>query len=476
MHLEPGSSLLPVKKRMARMWQAEKKRRRLERAPNFVVVRLCSGEPVGTDPKALRQLGGQAVMDVDVRPEYLGWSGARVRVWTKKRRRELLRSIREHDYERDGPYKLAANLQAGWYVPEQLFDVDVGTLQGGMRDPNNDLNEILRAVRYAHPTSKLVVLASPPCRMYSVANSSSGEEDKEEYLKYTRRFLRKIAFSMRTGACDCVLVECSAPGRNDRKGNFVPGPAARALIGALNKDNHADNHTTFDVVKLDAADFGAYTTRKRLLFAPTGVKGMLPTLIEKWRGWGEPLGVCPTSNLRLVRGTWRCKKFAGVWPSDPGPTITTHHVFRYAHLRGTDRVTLVPLTAVERAKLMGCRADDPRLRALANLPPALARTVTGISFCAQWYLAVLSAAASWLEACTLDAERSNPQDARKAQQRETSEAFWRAEAERRALYATPVPGWAPVCHRLCVDILEGKCDAERQAVRARRIVARFCKV
>ena len=67
--LEPGSSLLPVKKRMARMWRAEKKRRRLERAPNFVVVRLCSGDPVGTDPKALRQLGGQAVMDVDVRPE-----------------------------------------------------------------------------------------------------------------------------------------------------------------------------------------------------------------------------------------------------------------------------------------------------------------------------------------------------------------------------------------------------------------------
>ena len=88
---------------MARMWQAEKKRRRLTRAPNFVVVRLCSGEPVGTDTKALRQLGGQAVMDVDVRPEYLGWNGSRVRVWTKKRRRELLRSIREHDYERDGP-------------------------------------------------------------------------------------------------------------------------------------------------------------------------------------------------------------------------------------------------------------------------------------------------------------------------------------------------------------------------------------
>ena len=217
---------------MARMWKAEKKRRRLSRAPNFVVVRLCSGEPVGTDPKALRQLGGQAVMDVDVRPEYLGWSGSRVRVWTKKRRLELLRSIREHDYERDGPYKLAANLQAGWYVPEQLFDVDVGTLQGGMRDPNNDLNEILRAVRYAHPSSKLVVLASPPCRMYSVANSCSDHEDKKEYLKYTCRFLRKLSFAMESGACDCVLVECSAPGRNDRQGNFTPGREAEALLAA----------------------------------------------------------------------------------------------------------------------------------------------------------------------------------------------------------------------------------------------------
>ena len=229
--------------------------------------------------------------------------------------------------------------------------------------------------------------------MYSVANSSSEEEDKKEYLKYTRRFLRKIAFSMRTGACDCVVVECSAPGRNDRKGNFVPGPAARALIERLNEDNHTDDHTTFDVVKLDAADFGAYTTRKRLMFAPKGVRDMLPTPNEKWVGWGEPLGVCRTSNLRLVRGSWRCKKFAGVWPSDPGPTVTTHHVFRYAHSRTADNVTLVPLGAVERAKLMGCRADDPRLRALAKLPPSLARTVTGISFCAQWYLAVLTAAA-----------------------------------------------------------------------------------
>jgi hypothetical protein len=441
------------------MWRAEKKRRRLERAPNFVVVRLCSGDPVGTDPKALRQLGGQAVMDIDVRPEYLGWSGARVRVWTKKRRQELLRSIREHDYERDGPCKLAANLQAGWYVPEQLFDVDVGTLQGGMRDPNNDLNQILRAVRHAHPASKLVVLASPPCRMYSVANSSSEEEDKEEYLKYTRRFLRKIAFSMRTGACDCVIVECSAPGRNDRQGNFMPGQEAEALLGALNEDNHADDHTTFDVVKLDAADVGAYTTRKRLLFAPTGVKGMLPTLIEKWVGWGEPLGVCRASNLRLVRGTWRCKEFAGVWPSDPGPTITTHHVFRYAHLRSADKVALVPLTAVERAKLMGCRADDPRLKALAALPPSLARTVTGISFCAQWYLAVLTAAAGWLECFE--------------GQRESSEAFWSAEAQRRALHAPPVPGLAPAMHRLRVQVQEGSCDPERHAILRDRIALKF---
>ena len=424
-----------------------------------MVVRLCSGEPVGTDPKALRQLGGQAVMDVDVRPEYLGWSGARVRVWTKKRRQELLRSIKEHDYERDGPYKLAANLQAGWYVPEQLFNVDVGTLQGGMCDPHNDLNQILLAVRHAHPASKLVVLASPPCRMYSVANSSSDEEDKEEYLKYTRRFLRKIAFSMRTGACDCVIVECSAPGRNDRQGNFMPGQEAKALLAALNRGDKDAARSIFEITKLDAADVGAYTTRKRLLFAPTGVKRMLPTLIEKWVGWGEPLGVCPTSNLRLVRGTWRCKKFAGVWPSDPGPTVTTHHVFRYAHLRNADKVTLVPLTAVERAKLMGCRADDPRLKALAALPPSLARTVTGISFCAQWYLAVLTAAAGWL-ACFEG-------------QRQSSEAFWSAEAQRRALHAPPVPGLAPAMHRLSVQVQEGTCDPERHAVLQDRIASKF---
>ena len=439
-------------------------------APAFVVVRLCSGEPVGTDPVALRQLGGQAVLDVDVRPEYLGWSGARVRVWTKKRRRELLRGIREHDYERDGPFKLAANLQAGWYVPEQLFDVDVGTLQGGMRDPSNDLNEILRAVRHAHPTSKLVVLASPPCRMYSVANSLSNEEDKEEYLKCTCRFLRKLSFAMESGACDCVLVECSAPGRSDRRGNFLPGREAKALLAALNNSDNDASRVAFEVTKLDAADVGAYTTRKRLLFAPKGVKAMLPTLIEKWRGWGEPLGVCPTSNLRLVRGSWRCKTFAGVWPSDPGPTITTHHVFRYAHLRSADRVTLVSAGAVERAKLMGCRADDPRLKALAALPPSLARTVTGISFCAQWYLAVLTAAAGWFKRCLF--RECNPQEAQALQLR-GSAAFWRAEAQRRALHAPPVPGLAPALHRLSVDVQEGNCDPDRHAVLRERIAKKF---
>ena len=235
-------------------------------------------------------------------------------------------------------------------------------------------------------------------------------------------------------------------------------------MDALNEDNHTDDHTTFDVVKLDAADFGAYTTRKRLMFAPKGVRDMLPTPNEKWVGWGEPLGVCRTSNLRLVRGSWACKKFAGVWPSDPGPTVTTHHVFRYAQSRTTDNVALVPLGAVERAKLMGCRADDPRLRALAKLPPSLARTVTGISFCAQWYLAVLTAAAGWLEVCTLDMERCSSQGAQRAQQRRGSVAFWHAEAQRRALHPPPVPGLAPARHRLSVDVQEGNCDAERHAV------------
>lgn len=457
---------------MARMWRAEKKRRRLSRAPDFVVVRLCSGEPVGTDAKALRQLGGQAVMDVDVRPEYLGWNGARVRVWTKKRRQELLRSVREHDYDRDGPYKLAANLQAGWYVPDQLFDADVGTLRGGMRDPRNDLNEILRAVRHAFPSSKLVVLASPPCRMYSVANVRSDEEDKEEYIKYTRRFLRKIAFSMRTGACDCVLVECSAPGRSDSKGNFVPGAVAKALLDALNKDAE-HGHVVFDVVKLDAADFGAYTTRKRLLFAPKGVPRLMPDEVEKWVGWGEPLGVCRTSNLRLVRGSWRCNVFAGVCPSDPGPTLTGHHVFEYAQVRARDEVTLVPLTAKERAKLLGCRADDPRLNTLEQLPPSLARTVTGISFCAQWYLAVLTAAAGWLQVCLARPDKCHLKDAERAQQRRGSVAFWQAETQRRALHPAPVPGRAPAWHKLKVDVQEGKCSEERRRVRARRLVQKF---
>ena len=129
------------------------------------------------------------------------------------------------------------------------------------------------------------------------------------------------------------------------------------------------------------------------------------------------MGVCRGSNLRLVGGSWRCKKFAGVWPCDPGPTVTTQHVFRYAQSRSVDEVTLVPLDTAERAKLVGCRADDPRLITLSKLPPTLARTVTGITFCAQWYLAVLSAAAGWLSASLYKTEEEA--------QRACSEAFWR---------------------------------------------------
>lgn len=444
------------------MWREQKRQRRLQSAPAFVVVRLCSGEPVGTDPVALAQMGGSAVMDVDVRPEYLGWSGANVRVWKNRRRREILTSIEHHDYERDGPFKLAANLQPGWFVPEQLFDVDVGTLRGGMFDRENDLHCLLHSVRKAFPISKLVVLASPPCRMYSMANTVSDPEDKKEYLSTTCRFLKKLAHTMRTGASDCVMVECSASGQHDAKGRFLPGKEATALLQAL---NHTPKHVEcgrkveFDVGRVDAADLGAYTTRKRLLFAPVGLREALPRPEEKWRGWGEVLGVCKGSNLRLVGGSWRCKKFAGVWPCDPGPTMTTQPMSRYAHSRSEKRVVLVPLNAVERAKLVGCRADDARLQKLAHIPATLARVVTGITFCAQWYLGVLAAAATFVDVY--------------ADKNEAHRRFWDAERQRRALHAAPVPGWAPAWHKVCVKVQQGECTPETGKAMERRLEQKF---
>lgn len=412
-----------------------------------MVVRLCSGEPVGTDAVALSQMGGLAVMDIDVRPEYLGWNGANVRVWTNRRRREILKSVEQHDYERDGPLKLAANLQAGWFVPDQLFDVDVGTLRGGMFDKNNDLHALLCSVRKAFPFSKLVVLASPPCRMYSVANTASHPDDKETYLRTTCRFLKKIAHTMRTGASDCVLVECSASGQHDRKGNFVPGKEAAALLEALNttpKHAAGEKNVVFDVGRLDAADLGAYTTRKRLLFAPVGVREALPRFESTWRGWGEVLGVCGRSNLRLVGASWRDKMFAGIRPCDPGPTVTTHAMSIYADSKKEENVVLVHLGASARAKLVGCRADDPRLRTLDTLPATLARVVTGITFCAQWYLGVLAGAAVFVGVY--------------ADKEESHRRFWEAERQRRALHAAPVPGWAPAWHRVCVKMQQEECS------------------
>ena len=194
-------------------------------APAFVVVLLCAGGMLGTD--SLEPLGGRLVLAVDLRKAYLDAFGRKKAVvWQRRRRQHILQALAAHD-DRCEPFKLAASVQRGFYVPEMLYeDVDgVGTLLGAAKSATSDLNLLLGVVRRKYPESKVVLMASPPCRMFSNANQRSSPEDKDEFLSVTVRLLQRMRWSQHLGLCDAVLVECSAPGRH-HSGVFVPGPPA----------------------------------------------------------------------------------------------------------------------------------------------------------------------------------------------------------------------------------------------------------
>ena len=451
--------------------------KRMPKPPDFVTVLLCSGAMVGTD--SLTPLGGRLVLAVDLRKEYLDALGnTKAEVWQRKDRERILDSFYRHR-DSEGPYKIAASVQRGFYVPGLLYDVTtpIGTLLGSCNSKTNDLNLLLGVVRRKYPNSKVVVVASPPCRMFSNANQRSSDADKKEFLNTTLRLLRKLRWSQHHGFCDAVMVECSASGRHV-KGVFEPGAECRAMVKALN----CVGDKIYVADKINAADYGGYLNRRRLFIAPKTAHGMLPDSItqnkkrkrgsdgqegvpKKHRGWGWPAGVGTQSDKRMARGSWLKTEtgFTGTPPGLPGPTMTTHRMFMYSDKKGERKVTLVPIN--RRAVLMGMRADDDRLHALRDMPTGKRNTLTGITFSTEYWLATQTAVAGHL-GCFSD-------------QKCASRAYWKYENRRHATHAVAraqLPlGLTARKHTLEVDRLEGKIDEKTYKQRYKRLYKRNFK-
>lgn len=423
--------------------------------PACGVVRWFAGGGVGTDAEALAHMGGLDLLQVDIRPEYLEWDGSTAVRWQQSRRDDILQQIRDHDFTQ-GPFKLAASVRKGFYVPGLEYDLDVGTFRRCKpEDPKSDQNRILQVLRERFPHLKLVLLASPPCRMTSNCNSTTGRVEKQEFLQHILHSLRGLRYALEFGKVDTVLVEESAKGTHDRHGVFVPGDDARRMLAALNCVDDGAGDARFGVVRLDAAaDFGGPSTRQRLLFAPKNVLAAVPARNldacahqEPTTSWGLVLGVPEKHGiLRTVRGSWLPRNFAGCHPSDAGGTLTTLPMFMYAERHDMPQPTLVGLGPVDRALWLGCRPNDPRLPRLLHMSQQLSNTLTGISFAADFYLGVLAAAMGTL-GCLDGAAGAR-------------RAFWSVQRDRRALHRQPVRGQRVKRHNFLADLHEGMTKEE----------------
>lgn len=401
----------------------------------ILLVNVASGGKVGTDPYALRRyLNVVNAVDIDVNPELLEWDGSAAVRWQKHRREQIFQQIRDWDFAQ-GAFKLAASLRKGFFTTG-MYHTDVGTFQfTKAEDPHSDFNRILQVLRDRFPRLKIVVLASPPCRMTCFCNTTTDKREKAEFLRHILLVLRGLRFSLEFRKCDAVLVEESVYGEN-----------TTAMLDALNCVEHAGEERLFGAVRLDAAaDFGGPGTRKRTLFAPKSVLACLP----RKKGHapasattvGRVLGVPSGSMLRWVGNSWLAHEFAGRLPDEPAPTLTQQRMYVYAERPDVEYPVKIPLSAVERALTLGCRPNDPRLRRLANLPITLSRKLTGITFAVAFHLGVLAATAGALR-CVDGAVGAR-------------EIFERAQRERHALHPVPKRRWRAAWHNFLVRVHEG---------------------
>lgn len=414
-------------------------------SPGVVEVRLCAGGGVGSCRLSELKLNITRVLDIDCRVDHLKFDGSKVHIYQRSRADAILDKFLRHDFSK-GPFKLAAELEPGWRVPTvEDYDAEVGVLRGGWQDNHNDLHQLLHIVRQKYPTSHLVVLASPPCRVASHANQKKDNDDVEDYMKLTERFFRRISYLKHTGACDALLVEWSAAGRR-KNGVFQPGAYAAKMLEQMNQILN----NSFTVKPIQAANYGCPSKRKRLLFADQRVFDYLPNpLLEKnWRGWGLMLGVCNSAKMCLVTRTWRAREYHGKDPNEPTTTLTTMGQHIFINRSDEEVPTLFAVTPSNLAKLIGVDPFDPKLRLLERLPVRQASVLVGISFSVQWYLAVMVAQMAAARYCgrfcgVFSKEHANT-------------VFWYLENWRRARHPKPIPGLMPRWYKFKEDLHKGK--------------------
>jgi len=453
----PVAQLPPSKRYRALQLKREPKKDAPLLPKCALLVRLCAGGSLGCCKLSEQRLGLLPVLDIDIRPEYLGWCGNKVHVYHSARKHDMFEALRKHDPRLEGPFKLAAQLEKGWLVPGVDYPAGVGVLQGGVKHVHSDLNIMFQILRAKFPGRRIFVLASPPCRMISTCNSGEDEGDLQEYLQGSRKFLERLRYSKDCRLVDRIMVECSAPGRWVTKATgrtFLPGRHAQTMLDALGPG--------FSVQKLEAAKWGSPSRRNRLLFAERDVFDYLPAELpeELWRGWGPCVGVCKNSKGRLVEVSWRRSDdigFAGQFPSFPAPCITTMGLDEYYDEDDDPTPTCVRLGVVSLAKVLGCDAYDPRLECLAKMKQGLATRIVGIGFSPQWYNAAMVA-----QLAECDVSEGKPS----AQARGNASAlYWELENWRRSRHPPPKPGKWPKEHKLRVKL---KDKEERRKRRKKR--------
>ena len=449
---------LPPKKRCT--FHRRKERREREAFPTLL-VRLCAGGSLGCCKLSERRLGILPVLDIDIRPEYLGWCGDKVHVFSDSKKHDIFDALRRWNPRTQGPFKLAAQLEYDWLVPEVEYPAGVGVLKGGRRHDHSDLNTLFGVVRSKFPKHSVVVLASPPCRLFSTCNSTTETDDMEAYLDTSRRFYERLRYSKDRGFVDRIMVECSAPGRwvtHQGKRRFVPGKCAEFVLDALGPGYSVEKH--------EAAGWGSPSRRYRLLFAEKDVFEFLPDALpeRQWRGWGPVVGVPNSSRLCVVERTWRSKWFAGKRPTEPSPCITTMSLDMYYDNNDEDEVSCVSLDAVSLAKTLGCDPFDDRLTHLAKMNYTNACNIVGIGYSPQWYAGVMTAQLAALAAVEADVTDA---DGRRRIQQQYNTKYWELENWRRARHPAPVPGAWVRAHKRRLAQQEQR-ERERRRTKRRR--------
>ena len=338
-----------------------------------VLVSLFSGYGLGAPQKELRDhLGIRVALRIDISEDALSWNNTvPITKWEQKHSRGIRRAIRKHDFIKEGPFNLQASLEPGMYIPGKTV-LDCGVLKGRHLSKKNDLGKILNAVRRnlkkrGRSDVQILVLSSPPCVMFSAANSMCCKDEVADYIRVTKRHLRRVANLVTKGRADILVCECQAQ-KIEIKNELVS-----AMPGYEAKYVHAETYSSF-------------SKRRRIFFAKKRTMNHLPSP-TRFCGWGVGLRYSGKT-VTLHQGCWSPKNGErSVFHANcTSPTLTTMPIYQMSS--GYEHA----LSVTDRAKLLGILPSDPNMKKLTQLSAKQGCIATGQTFAVNWLLAVLYAA------------------------------------------------------------------------------------